>query len=98
MGRGIKSSSCIICSLVLVSCVTAISRGRAPFAPASRPSSAARIMAEPPAACRFTMSAPRAARLRMAFFTVLGMSCNLRSRNTSCPRALISRTICGPSP
>ena len=81
---------------VLVSCVTAMSSGLEPSG-LVRPSSAASIMALVPAAWRFTMSAPRPESTRMAFFTVFGMSCSFRSRNTRCPRSLSCRTMSGPA-
>ena len=81
---------------VEVSWVTAISRGRVPSGRV-RPSRAARIIAEAPAAWRFTMSTSRRLSTAMARFTVLGMSWSFRSRKILWPRALISRTICGPS-
>ena len=83
-------------SLVDVSCVTAISRGRVPSG-LVRPSSAASIMAFVPAACRFVISTSRLDRTAIAFFTVLGMSCSFRSRKILWPLSLISFTIAGPS-
>ena len=55
------------------------------------------IMAAVPAAWRFTMSTSSADNAAMAFFTVLGMSCSLRSKKILCPRPRISRTMEGPS-
>ena len=81
---------------VEVSCVTAISRGRVPSGRV-RPSSAASIMAEVPAAWRLVMSTSSRDSTAIAFLTVLGMSWSFRSRNILCPRALICRTISGPS-
>ncbi|CCX56617.1 unknown [Bacteroides sp. CAG:1060] len=98
----IRSSFCILSSLVDVSWVTAMSRGLVP-------SSAVRSSIGPclpfigyaisivPAACTLHMSTPSPARTRIAFFTVFGISWSLRSRNTLCPAAFMSRTIWGPS-
>ena len=83
-------------SLVEVSCVTASSMGRVPSGRV-RPSKAAFIMSMVPAACRLVMSTSSLDSEAMAFLTVLGMSWSFRSRKILCPRALISRTICGPS-
>ena len=83
-------------SLVEVSWVTAMSRGRVPSGRV-RPSRAAVIMAAVPAAWRFTMSTSSRESTAMALFTVLGMSWSLRSRKILWPRALISRTMSGPS-
>ena len=69
----------MLCWLVEVSCVTAMSIGRVPSARV-RPSSAADIIARVPGAWRLTMSTSREESTAMAFFTVLGMSCSLRSR------------------
>ena len=91
-----SSSRRIRSSLVEVSCVTAMSRGRAPSGPVS-PSSAASIISRVPKAWRFIMSAPVPRRTRIALFTVFGMSQSLRSRKISWPRAFISRTMPGPS-
>ena len=77
-------------SLVEVSCATLLA-GRV------RPSLAASIMAMVPAACRLVMSTSKVESTCMAFFTVLGMSWSFRSRKIRCPRALISRTMDGPS-
>src|SRR5688572_7455122 len=79
----------------LVSTVTAISSGRC--APASTASRAARIIASPPLACTFSIQRPRRAADRHAPATVLGMSWNLRSRNTSKPRACSFSTTAGPA-
>ena len=91
-----SSSCCIRSSLVEVSCVTASST---PQEPSSfvKPSFAASIMAIVPAACRFVMSTSSFESTFIAFLTVFGMSCSFRSRKILCPRALISRTMSGPS-
>ena len=89
-------SSSIRSWLVEVSWVTAMSRGRVPSG-LVRPSRAASIMALVPAAWRLVMSTSRPESTAMAFFTVLGMSWSFRSRKILWPRALISRTMDGPS-
>ena len=61
-------------------CVTAMSSGRVPSGRVS-PSSAARIISIVPAACTLVMSTSSRASTDIAFFTVLGISCSLRSRN-----------------
>ena len=50
-----------------------------------------------PAACKLVISTSRRDRTFIAFLTVLGMSCSFRSRKILWPRALISRTMLGPS-
>ena len=85
---------------MLVSTVTPITSGRAVpsrSAEARAASAAARIMADPPDACTFTIHAPVATAEPMAPATVFGMSWNLRSRNTRSPRAVSARTTSGPS-
>ena len=85
---------------MLVSTVTPITSGRAvPVRSAAvrAASAAARIMADPPDACTFTIHAPVATAEPMAPATVFGMSWNLRSRNTRSPRAVSARTTSGPS-
>ena len=96
MGASISSSPFKAAVSVEVSWVTAMSRGRVPSGRVS-PSRAARIMAEVPAAWRFTMSTSSPERTAMARLTVLGMSWSFRSRKILCPRPLISRTMDGPS-
>src|SRR5215470_16170970 len=84
----------------LVSTVTARANGRRPpssRAPAAAPSAAAAIMARPPPACTLNMSTPMRAASRAAAATVLGMSWNLRSRNTSAPRLCTLSTAAGPT-
>ena len=92
----ISSSLRMRSSLVEVSCVTAISRGRVPSSRV-RPSSAAFIISIVPAAWTLHMSTSSRDSTDIAFFTVLGMSWSFRSRKILCPRRLISRTIEGPS-
>lgn len=65
-GLQIPISSSMLCWLVEVSWVTAMSSGRVPSARV-RPSSAAVIMARVPAACRFTMSTSSADSTAIAF-------------------------------
>ena len=96
MDAPIRSSFCMTSWEVEVSCVTAISRGRVPSGRV-RPSKAACIIATVPDAWTLTMSTSSAESTRMAFLTVLGMSWSLRSRKILCPRALMSRTMEGPS-
>ena len=86
----------MLCWLVEVSCVTAMSSGRVPSGRVS-PSSAALIMAFVPAAWRLMISTSSAESAAIAFFTVFGMSCSLRSRKILWPRARIWRTMSGPS-
>ena len=96
MGVSISSSFFRAAASVEVSWVTAISRGRVPSGRV-RPSRAARIISEVPAAWRFTISTSSRERTAMARFTVWGMSWSFRSRKILWPRALMSRTTWGPS-
>ena len=59
-------------------------------------SAAASIMARPPAAWMVSSETPSPAAAATAPATVLGMSWNLRSRNTRWPSATSSRTTAGP--
>ena len=91
-----SSSFFSVAASVEVNWVTAMRMGRVPSGRVS-PSRAARIMAEAPEACRFTISTSRRLSTAMARPTVLGMSWSFKSRKILWPRDLISRTICGPS-
>ncbi|MNG33521.1 hypothetical protein D3C84_1197940 [compost metagenome] len=76
----------IISWLVLVSCVTAIMSGirsdGCRLTALAAPSSAAAIIAVPPAACTLNISTPSRVRLSAPPRTVLGISCILTSRKT----------------
>ena len=72
-----------------------MSSGRA-SAPAIA-SRAAVIIARPPLACTLSIATPSFAAAAHALATVLGMSWNLRSRNTAKPRSTIRRTGSGPA-
>src|SRR5215472_1796389 len=83
----------------LVSTVTARTSGRATpsvCAAAAAPWAAACIMARPPEAGTLNMTTPSRTASRAAPSTVLGMSWNLRSRNTSPPRLRTASTAGGP--
>ena len=85
---------------MLVSTVTPITSGRGTLAwaaAATAESAAARIIALPPEQWTLTIHAPVATAEATAPATVLGMSWNLRSRNTLSPRSASVRTIAGPS-
>src|SRR5258706_5199593 len=60
-------------------------------------SRAARSIASPPLACTLSIHTPRRAAERQAPATVLGMSWNFRSRNTSKPRSWRRAMTAGPS-
>ena len=55
------------------------------------------LMAMVPAACRLVISTSRRDKTAMDFFTVLGISCNFRSRKILCPLLFNSFTMAGPS-
>src|SRR5262245_54323309 len=83
----------------LVSTVTARTSGRrtpSVCAASAAPCAAARIMARPPEAWTLNMKVPSRTASRAAPSTVLGMSWNLRSRNTSPPRLRTASTADGP--
>src|SRR5262250_2106612 len=83
----------------LVSTVTARTSGRATpsvCAASAAPWAAACIMARPPEAWTLNMKTPSRTASRAAPSTVLGMSWNLRSRNTSPPRLRTASTADGP--
>ena len=84
----------------LVSTVTPISSGGVlprSDAALSTASRAARSIARPPLACTFSIHTPSRTAAAHAFATVLGMSWNLRSRNTLNPRSASQRTGSGPA-
>ena len=66
-------------------------------APTANPSTAARSIGPPPEACTVTQRAPNAPSTRAALPTVLGMSCNFRSQNTSNPASANEVTASGPA-
>src|SRR5499426_933982 len=83
----------------LVSTVTARTSGRATprvCAASAAPWTAACIMTRPPGAWTLNMKTPSRTASRAAPSTVLGMSWNLRSRNTSPPRLRTASTAGGP--
>src|SRR5215467_56325 len=83
----------------LVSTVTARTSGRATpsvCAASAAPWAAACIMARPPEAWTLNMKTPSRTASRAAPPTVLGMSWNFRSRNTSPPRLRTASTAEGP--
>ena len=61
------------------------------------PSTAAASIAAPPTPCTVSNRTPSPAAARAAPRTVFGMSCNLRSRNTSLPSSRNQCTTGGPS-